>query len=99
MSWLGRGRPPWRPAPHYLPRTAPESGFDREEADPMSYRSGILTGVVATLLVVAAAGAGWWLYAHKPAEAAKPTPPPVPATVPKPFKEDSAAVTLTPEAE
>src|SRR5205823_3010048 len=34
-----------------------------------------------------------------PAEAAKSSPPPVPATVPKPFKEDTAGVTLTPEAE
>src|SRR5207248_2688569 len=89
---------------HSLPEpTYKNRGSDhrptREEADPMSYRSGIITGVVATLLVVGGAAAGWWLLVHKPAEAAKPSPPPVPATVPKPFKEDAAAVTLTPEAE
>src|SRR6478752_4323760 len=66
----------------------------------MNYRSGVITGVVATLLAAGAAGAGWWLLVRKPGAAEKAAPPPVPATVPKAFKEDAAtAVTLTAEAE
>jgi RND family efflux transporter MFP subunit len=66
----------------------------------MNYRSGVLTGVVATLLLAGAAGAGWWMLHAKPGEAAKPAPPPAPVSVPRPFKEDQAAgITLTPEAE
>ena len=65
----------------------------------MNYRSGILTGVVATLFAAGVAVAAWWLFAAKPGEA-KSAPPPIPATVPKPFKEDQAtALTLTAEAE
>ena len=65
----------------------------------MTYRSGVLTGAVATLMLAGAAAAGWWLLVGKPA-GGKPAPPPVPASVPKVFKEDQAAgVTLTPEAE
>jgi biotin carboxyl carrier protein len=66
----------------------------------MNYRSGIMTGVAATLLLTGTAAAGWWLYTKKPGEANKPSHPAVPATVPKPFKEDQAyALTLTPDAE
>src|SRR5262245_47640328 len=66
----------------------------------MSYRSGLITGVLGTLLVCGAAAGGWWLFVAKPAEAAKSSPPPVPATVPKPFKEDQAAtLTITADAE
>src|SRR5215218_650965 len=66
----------------------------------MSYRSGLLTGIVSTALAAGAVGAGWWFYAAPPKEAAKPSAPGIPATVPKPFKEDQAAtVVLTPEAE
>lgn len=65
----------------------------------MSYRSGLLSGLVAGLLVGAAVGAGWFLLGWKPATE-KSTPPPIPATVPKPFKEDQGtALTLTAEAE
>jgi hypothetical protein len=65
----------------------------------MSYRGGLLTGVVGTLLAGGAVAAGWYLT--RPAgESAKPPAPPIPATVPKPFKEDQAtAITLTPEGE
>jgi RND family efflux transporter MFP subunit len=66
----------------------------------MTYRSGVLTGAVATLMLAGAAAAGWWLLVGKPAGGGKPAPPPIPAAVPKVFKEDQAAgVTLTPEAE
>lgn len=62
----------------------------------MPYTSGIITGVVATVLI---GGAGWWLVA-RPGDAAKPPSPPTPASVNKPFEEDrAAAITLTPEAE
>lgn len=62
----------------------------------MNYTSGVITGVVATVLI---GGAGWWLVARS-GDAAKPPPPSAPAAVNKPFKEDqAAAITLTPEAE
>lgn len=65
----------------------------------MSYRSGVITGVVATLLLGGAAAAGWWMLAAKPGESAK-SAQPIPATVPKPFKEGEATgVTLTAAAE
>jgi len=65
----------------------------------MNYRGGILTGVIATLLAGGAAFAGWYLT--RPAgDGGKPSTPSIPATVPKPFKEDQAAgVILTPEGE
>jgi cobalt-zinc-cadmium efflux system membrane fusion protein len=64
----------------------------------MSYTSGLLTGVVGTLVAVGAAGAGWWLVVAKPTEAAKPSTPPIPASVY--YKEDqSTTVTLKPDAE
>ncbi len=66
----------------------------------MTYRSGVVTGAVAALLLVAASGAAWWLSAAPPAAGAKHTPPPVPAEVPKLFREDAATgVTLTPDGE
>ena len=67
----------------------------------MSYRSGLLTGIGATLLAVGAAAAGWYFIAAKPGEAAKAAPPPpIPASVPKPFKEDQATTfTLTADGE
>ena len=65
----------------------------------MSYRSGVLTGAVAGLLLAGAAFAGWRVLTVSPA-GGKPAPPPIPADVPKVFKEDQAAtVTLTAEAE
>jgi RND family efflux transporter MFP subunit len=60
----------------------------------MNYWGGVLTGVGVALL----AAAGWWVAVGKPG-GGKPTPPPVPAAVPKPFKEDQLGVTLSPEAE
>jgi RND family efflux transporter MFP subunit len=60
----------------------------------MNYWTGILTGLGVALL----AGAGWWVVAGK-VGGGKPTPPPVPAAVPKPFKEDQPGVTLSAEAE
>ena len=66
----------------------------------MNYRSGIVTGVLATVILAGASGFGWWLFFAKPAETAKPTPPPIQATVPSPLKEDKInAVTLTADAE
>jgi cobalt-zinc-cadmium efflux system membrane fusion protein len=66
----------------------------------MTYRGGLLTGAIGTLLVCGAAGAAWYFAIRKPAEAAKPGAPAVPATVPKPFKEDQATTfTLTPDGE
>jgi hypothetical protein len=66
----------------------------------MSYRSGLITGIVSTALVAGAAGAAWWAYAAPPKEVAKTSAPGIPATVPKAFKEDQAAtVVLTPESE
>jgi biotin carboxyl carrier protein len=66
----------------------------------MTYRQGLLTGIVGTALAAGGAGAAWWLYSAKPHESAKAAPPGVPATVPRPFKEEQAAtVTLTAEAE
>src|SRR5437899_3473145 len=65
----------------------------------MTYRGGLLTGVVGTLLAGGAVAAGWYLT-RPVGESAKSSAPPIPASVPKPFKEDQAtAVTLTPEGE
>src|SRR3954471_8895578 len=76
----------------------PEGGRNRDA--PMTYRQGLLPGVLTTALAAGAVGAGWWLYAAPAKEATKPATPGIPATVPKPFKEDQAAtVVLTPEAE
>ena len=63
----------------------------------MKYASGVITGVLGTVLV---GGAGWWLVAAKPGDGGKSASPPIPATISKPFKEDQAAtITLTAEAE
>ena len=63
----------------------------------MKYASGVITGVLGTVLV---GGTGWWLVAAKPGDGGKTSPPPIPATVTKGFKEDQAAtITLTAEAE
>lgn len=63
----------------------------------MKYISGVVTGVLGTVLV---GGAGLWVINAKPHDSGKSPPPPIPATIPKPFKEDQAtAITLTPEAE
>ncbi len=63
----------------------------------MKYASGVITGVLGTVLV---GGAGWWLVSAKPGDGGKTSPPPIPATVTKGFKEDQAAtITLTSEAE
>jgi cobalt-zinc-cadmium efflux system membrane fusion protein len=62
----------------------------------MKFASGVATGVLGTVLI---GGAGWFLVGAKSGES-KSAPPPVPATVAKPFKEDQAAtITLTAEAE
>ena len=66
----------------------------------MTYRGGVFTGVLGTLLVAGGAAAAWWAVSGKSADATKPTPPAVPATVPKPLKEDQInVVVLTPAAE
>src|SRR5262245_57399100 len=66
----------------------------------MTYRQGLLTGIISTALAAGAVGAAWWFVVAKPKEPAKPAAPGIPATVPKPFKEEQAAtVVLTAEAE
>jgi biotin carboxyl carrier protein len=66
----------------------------------MTYRQGLLTGIFGTALAAVAAGAGVWYFAVKPREQAKPEVPGIPATVPKPFKEElGATVVLTADAE
>jgi len=62
----------------------------------MSYRSGLLTGIISTALVAGAAGAAWWAFAAKKSDSAKSDAHGTPATVPKPFKEDSAATVVLP---
>lgn len=63
----------------------------------MKYTSGVITGVLGTVLV---GGAGWWLVGAKSGDGSKTAPPPIPATVSKSFKEDQAtAITLTADAE
>jgi biotin carboxyl carrier protein len=66
----------------------------------MTYRQGLLTGIVGTALAAVAVGAGLWFFATKPNEQPKTEAPGIPATVPKPFKEDQATtVVLTAEAD
>lgn len=51
-------------------------------------------------IVVVALATGYWLLTREPMAPTKSTPPPIPATVPKPFVEEQAAtLRLTPEAE
>jgi cobalt-zinc-cadmium efflux system membrane fusion protein len=66
----------------------------------MNYRSGVITGIAAALLVVAfAAGIGWLLFGS-PIESLKATPPKTEATVPKPAKEEQFnTVILSADAE
>ncbi len=66
----------------------------------MTYRQGLLTGVVSTALAAGAVGAAWWFAVAAPREQAKPSTPGVPATIAKPFKEDQVAtVVLTADAD
>lgn len=67
----------------------------------MNYKSGVLTGVVASFALMASAAAVWWLMAGgRKAAAEKPAPPPAPAKVSHPAKEDEFnLVKLTAEAE
>src|SRR5262249_39452259 len=66
----------------------------------MTYRGGVVTGVLATLLVVgAAAGVGWLIFGEA-IRPSTPSPPPVPATVPKTASESQFnTVILKQEAE
>jgi cobalt-zinc-cadmium efflux system membrane fusion protein len=65
----------------------------------MTYRSGVFTGVLYTLIALAAVGGAYWLAATTPAAAAKGPPPAAPATVPTKLNEEKInTVTLTPEA-
>ncbi|VTR92945.1 RND family efflux transporter, MFP subunit OS=Singulisphaera acidiphila (strain ATCC BAA-1392 / DSM 18658 / VKM B-2454 / MOB10) GN=Sinac_0166 PE=4 SV=1: HlyD_3 [Gemmata massiliana] len=66
----------------------------------MTYRHGLLTGITSTALAAGAIGAAWWVVAAPIKEPTKSAAPGIPATVPKPFKEDQAAtVVLTADAE
>jgi multidrug efflux pump subunit AcrA (membrane-fusion protein) len=66
----------------------------------MSYQKGLITGIVSTAIVAGVAASAAWFFVIKPREAAKSQPPPIPATIPKPFKEDQATTfTITAEAE
>lgn len=65
----------------------------------MTYRSGVLTGVLASALLAGTAAAVWWLVASGAAAPLKVAPAPPPASVPKILKEEQVnAITLTPEA-
>lgn len=65
----------------------------------MTYRSGVLTGLLISALIAGTAVGAWWLVASGTAPPPKPAPPPAPASVPKILKEDQVnVVTLTPEA-
>lgn len=78
----------------------PHDDERHREAITVTYRQGLLTGIVSTALAAGAVGATWWFVATKSKEATKAAAPGVPATVPKPFKEDQAAtVVLTADAE
>ena len=62
----------------------------------MSYRGGVITGVLGTLLLIGAGVAAWWFVTNGPPAAAKQAPPAPPATVAKPAKEDQFnTITLT----
>ena len=64
----------------------------------MTYRSGVLTGIVLTVAIFATV-AGAWRVVNRPAAATAPAPPPA-ATVTKTAKEDQLnVVTLSPAAE
>lgn len=62
----------------------------------MTYRQGLLTGIISTALAGIAIGASWWFLMAKPKEPAKPETPGIPATVSRPFKEDQAATVILP---
>jgi len=66
----------------------------------MTYRMGVLTGAAVAILLAGSVVAGWWLVNGKPFDAAKLSPPPIPANVPKLLKEDNVnAIVLTVEGE
>src|SRR4051794_28542469 len=66
----------------------------------MGYRGGVVTGVLATLLLLGAGAAAWWFVSNGPPVAAKHDAPAPPATVAKPAKEDQFnTINLTAEAE
>ena len=65
----------------------------------MSYRSGVLTGVLGSLFCGSVCAAAWWV-ANSATPVVKAEKPPPPATVTKVLKEDEInVVKLTPEAE
>lgn len=60
----------------------------------MNYLSGVITGVVGTVLTVFGAGAIWWIFIKSP-EVKKSPPPPIPANVEANFN----TVTISEKAE
>lgn len=66
----------------------------------MSYRNGVVTGILVTLLLVVGGYTGWHLLQSQATAAQKSTPPPIPAVVAKPLKEELInTITLTADAE
>lgn len=64
----------------------------------MTYKGGIVTGVITTLALVGASGAAYWLW-KKPMSSAVKVAAPIPVTIDKPLKEDQInLITLKPEA-
>lgn len=65
----------------------------------MTDRYRLSPAIILVVAVVGVAGAVAWLLMQRPAQAVKSAPPPIPASVPKPLKEDQlGAITLTAEA-
>ncbi len=65
----------------------------------MTYRSGVVTGVLLTLVILGTAAATYWLVLSKPATAAKTSAASPPAQVAKTLKEEQIlTITLPPEA-
>lgn len=66
----------------------------------MSYRSGVVSGVILTLLLAGGGYLGWHLLNTKATAAQKSAPPPIPAVINNPLKEELInTITLTNEAE
>ncbi len=63
----------------------------------MNYRSGVVTGILGSALLLGAMAAGWWLFVRQAAAETKKSTPPVPAIIAK--EDQFNTITLTAEAE